>query len=260
MINNNNQGSILLTFDVEEFDLPIEYGIAISPEEQMTVGKEGIDVLKKEILDLPNINCTLFTTANFASAFPTIIQSLSEKHEIASHTYFHSTFKTEDLKSSKEILENITSNKVTGLRMPRMKQIETFKVKNAGYLYDSSINPTWLPGRYNNLKTRRTFFKDDGIIKVPVSVSPNFRVPLFWLAFKNFPYFYFKSLALKTLRNDGYLLLYFHPWEFAELKKYDLPAITKRKSGNELVNRLLRLIHDLKKDGDFITITSFLMK
>ncbi len=58
MINNNNQGSILLTFDVEEFDLPIEYGIAISPEEQMTVGKEGIDVLKKEILDLPNINCT----------------------------------------------------------------------------------------------------------------------------------------------------------------------------------------------------------
>ena len=34
---------ILLSFDVEEFDMPLEYGFSISPEQQMQVGKLGLD-------------------------------------------------------------------------------------------------------------------------------------------------------------------------------------------------------------------------
>ena len=34
---------ILLTFDVEEFDLPLEYGQAISLEQQLEIGKKGLD-------------------------------------------------------------------------------------------------------------------------------------------------------------------------------------------------------------------------
>ncbi|MDQ2719770.1 MAG: DUF3473 domain-containing protein [Bacteroidota bacterium] len=253
----NHAYPILLTFDVEEFDLPLEHKIPISMDEQMAVGKKGLDVLN-EILDDDKINCTLFTTANFALKFPATIVALSLKHEIASHTFFHSSFKEEDLKNSRQVLENIISKKVFGLRMPRMKKINAGIIKKASYTYDSSINPTWIPGRYNNIRTPRTYYIENGIIKIPVSVSANFRIPLFWLAFKNFPYTYFKRIALQTLKKDGYLSLYFHPWEFTDLSHYNLPGILKRKSGDELLKKLKRFIIDLKEEGNFMTINSFL--
>ncbi|MEO5907892.1 MAG: polysaccharide deacetylase family protein [Ginsengibacter sp.] len=248
---------ILLTFDVEEFDLPMEYGIAISNDEQMAVGKKGLDAIN-EVLEDADIQCTLFTTANFALHFPENIFKLSQRHEIASHTYFHSSFKQEDLKNSRLALENITLKKVFGLRMPRMKKIKPGWIIEAGYSYDSSINPTWIPGRYNNFSKPRILFMDSGLSKIPVSVTPNLRIPLFWLSFKNFPYQYFKRIALQTLKHDGYLSLYFHPWEFTDLSNYNLPGMVKSKSGIELLDRIKRLISDLKNEGDFITMNSFL--
>ncbi len=250
---------ILLTFDVEEFDLPLEYGINISQDEQLAVGKNGLDVIN-EILEDLKIQCTLFTTANFASNFPSEIAALSERHEIGSHTFFHSSFKQEDLKNSLLVLENITTKEVFGLRMPRMKRINVSWIKEAGYKYDSSINPTWIPGRYNNLSKPRTLFIESELPRIPVSVTPNFRIPLFWLAFKNFPYTYFRKIALQTLKKDGYLSLYFHPWEFIDLSNYKLPGMVKRKSGEELLNKLKRLIACLKNEGNFVKMNSFLDK
>ncbi len=251
--------NILLSFDVEEFDLPLEYGIHISDEEQMQVGKNGLEAINGILEDL-KIQCTLFTTANFALKFPSQIAALSKRHEIASHTFFHSSFKNDDLINSRLTLENITSKKVYGLRMPRMKKIDASLIKEAGYKYDSSINPTWIPGRYNNLSKPRTCYEENGITKFPVSVSANLRIPLFWLAFKNLPYFYYRKFALQSLKKDGYLSIYFHPWEFIDLHKYKIPAMIKRKSGNELLEKLNRLISDLKNEGDFISMNSFLHK
>lgn len=253
----NNNRFILLTFDVEEFDLPLEYKIPISEQEQMQVGKKGLDALSP-ITDDPAVQCTLFTTANFALKYPSSIAELARRHEIASHTFFHSSYNLRDLKNSREVLEQIISKKVVGLRMPRMQEISTCDVHHAGYLYDASINPTWIPGRYNNLKQPRTVFRQGNIYRVPVSVSPNLRVPLFWLSFKNFPFYYFKKIALQTLERDGYLSLYFHPWEFTDLAEYALPAMIKRKSGNELLEKLQRLISDLKLEGDFVSTQNFL--
>ncbi len=249
--------AILLTFDVEEFDLPLEYGIPVSLEEQMIVGKKGVDMIA-DLLKDPLVPCTLFTTANFALKYPSDITTLSKKHEIASHSFFHSSYKPEDLKNSREVLEKIISAKVYGLRMPRMKKINTNCINLAGYTYDSSINPTWIPGRYNNLNMPRRFYFENGIVKVPVSVSANLRIPLFWLAFKNFPYAYYKTIALQTLKKDGYLSLYFHPWEFVDLSNYNLPLMIKRKSGTELLEKLMRLIADLKNEGEFSTINNYL--
>ena len=253
------RNEILLTFDVEEFDLPLEYKIRISNEERMRVGKQGLDAING-ILNDTDVRCTLFTTAAFASHFPENIFQLSQKHEIASHTYYHSSFQKDDLKNSRLVLENITSQKVFGLRMPRMKKIDSLWIKEAGYKYDSSLNPTWIPGRYNNLSKPRTTYIESGVTQIPVSVSPTFRVPLFWLSFKNFPYSYFRSIALQALKKDGFLSLYFHPWEFIDLSDYKLPHLIKKKSGTELFEKLKRLINDLKDKGDFVTMNSVLDK
>ena len=253
----NPKRPILLTFDVEEFDLPLEYGIKISLEEQMAVGKKGLDAIN-EILNYKSIKSTLFTTANFALKYPSHIANLSNDHEIASHTFFHSSFKREDLKNSRQVLEDIISKEVKGFRMPRMKKIEISWVKEAGFSYDSSVNPTWIPGRYNNLRLPRTCYIENSITRVPASVSVNFRIPLFWLSFKNLPYQYFRTLALQTLRKDGYLSLYFHPWEFIDLSDFNVPIIIKRNSGIKLLLKLKRLITDLEKEGEFMTMQTFI--
>ena len=199
---------VLMSFDVEEFDIPLEYNFNIDANEQMQKGKEGLDALLP-ILQEHQIATTLFTTANFALYFPEAIQQLGKHHEIASHTFYHSAFKNEDLLQSKITLEKISGKKVTGLRMPRMRYVAMEEVIKAGYTYDSSINPTWLPGRYNNFHLPRTKYMDEGMIRLPASVSPNLRLPLFWLGFKNYPYSLFKKLALQTLRKDGSICLYF---------------------------------------------------
>lgn len=248
--------TILLSFDVEEFDMPLEYNFNIAPEMQMEIGKRGLDNLMP-ILNDETYTCTLFTTANFANYYSGTIRELSNKHEIASHTFFHSNYKTADLLSSRMRLAEITAKPITGLRMPRMKQVPMKDIQEAGYLYDASMHSTWLPGRYNHLCKPRTIFKEEGIIRVPASVSPNCRIPLFWLSFKNFPYAMYLSLALKTLRKDGYLSLYFHPWEFTNIKAYGLPKYTTKGSENELLDKLCRLLNELKKHAKFTTMNEF---
>lgn len=249
--------AILLSFDVEEFDMPVEYNHVISMAEQMEAGKNGLYNIMP-ILEKYKINTTLFTTANFALKFPDLVASLSNYHEIASHTYFHSKFEYSHLIESKEILESITKKDIIGLRMPRMKRIDLIEITKAGYKYDSSLHPTLIPGRYNNLHLPRTIFKKETLTIVPASVSPILRLPLFWLAFKNYPYSFFKNLAINTLKKDGYVCLYFHPWEFIDLSNYKIPQYTKKIDGKQLVERLDNLINDLSPFGEFMTIKEYL--
>ncbi|NCT93884.1 MAG: DUF3473 domain-containing protein [Chitinophagaceae bacterium] len=247
---------ILLSFDVEEFDMPLEYQHPIAVEEQMQVGKAGLDALRPLLSD-PQLVTTLFTTAHFAEQFPVHIQDLSGQHEIASHTFYHSSFEDAHLIQSKQSLEAITGKPVSGLRMPRMRPVAMEAVKKAGYTYDASINPTWLPGRYNNLHLSRRYYQDQGMLRVPASVSPVIRFPLFWLSFKNLPYTIFRSLALRALHRDGYLSLYFHPWEFVDISGYGMPQYTWRHAGPVLLERLYRLVNDLKKQARFISMQDF---
>jgi hypothetical protein len=252
-----SKGKVLLSFDVEEFDIPLEYDQQISMDEQLQKGFEGFEVIMN-VVDEANIPATLFTTANFASNYSSVMQSLRPHHEVASHTYYHSSFKNEDLLLSRKKLEEICGKPVTGLRMPRMRPVDMKEVKEAGYEYDSSINPTFLPGRYNNFHLPRTIYFEQEMLRLPASVTPVFRIPLFWLSFKNLPYKLFLSWVKRTINNDGYVCLYFHPWEFVDISKYNLPGYVKRHSGKKLTERLVALINDLKKENQFSTIHEFL--
>ncbi len=238
---NFNNPKICISFDVEEFDLPLEYGKSIHPDLQMEIGYKGLKAIEP-ILNIDDLQCTLFTTANFADHFPEDIKRLAAKHEIASHTYYHSSFETKDLLSSRLRLEEITGKPVKGLRMPRMKQVPTEDILAAGYSYDSSIHPTWIPGRYNNFDLPRISYEENGLLRIPASVSPLLRIPLFWLAFKNFPLWFYQLVAKWTFQTDGTLMLYFHPWEFTDISQFGLPKyITKGCEGRNL-EKLMKLV------------------
>ena len=253
---------ILLSFDIEEFDMPIEYGKQILFDEQMNISIEGTKSILL-LLDKYQLKATFFSTATFAIHAPQILKQIVQKgHEIASHTYYHSDFKVSHLLESKLKLEELTGQKVTGFRMPRMQPVDEHEIFKAGYIYNSSINPTYLPGRYNNFHVSRTYFMQDGVLQIPASVSPVFRFPLFWLSFHNLPLWLYQWLCKWTLKKDGYLNIYFHPWEFTDLnqpEKFNFPKYVSKNSGNKMSDRLeLFIVWAIKNKFIFGTFTELI--
>nr|WP_297164580.1 polysaccharide deacetylase family protein [uncultured Dysgonomonas sp.] len=243
---------ILLSFDIEEFEMPKEYGDPIPFTDQIQISKEGttkiLDLLKKH-----NIIATFYTTANFAqNAQDIVTRIVSEGHELASHGLYHDHFKPEHLKQSKEILEQIGNTSVKGYRMARMMPVPEEEVYNAGYIYNSSINPTYLPGRYNKLNEPRTYFMREGVWQIPASVTPLIRFPLFWISFHNLPLSLYCALAGRTLKKDGYLNVYFHPWEFMPIgpkSKYNFPFYVTKNTDQKMIDRLGKFIEWALKKG-----------
>lgn len=242
---------IFLSFDIEEFDNPLPYTKTLSFEQQMSISKIGTT----RILDLllqQKVAATFFCTANFAIHANDLIQRMvNEGHEVASHGYYHAKFDVKDLRKSKEVLERLTGTTVYGFRMPNMMPIETTPVLEAGYQYNSSLNPTFLPGKYNNLNKPRRIFYEGSLCQIPASVSSMFRIPLFWLSLHNFPLSIYKRMCIGAIKKDGYLNVYFHPWEFADLSAPDvkLPSYIVRNSGNALVDRLSDVIDCFKQNN-----------
>ena len=254
---------ILLSFDIEEFDMPFEYGRNISFENQIAVSEKGTEIIL-DLLQKHQIKATFFSTVVFAEKVPHLIKRISnEGHELASHTYYHSNFEVAHLKQSKDALEALSNLEVVGFRMPRMYPVDEREIEKAGYLYNSSINPTFLPGRYNHLDKPRTYFKLHNVWQIPASVSPLIRFPLFWLSFHNLPLSIYKFIAKWTYKNDGYLNIYFHPWEFTPLNNkaiYNFPKYVSKNSGEAMKERLNSFIETMKeKKYIFGTFKEFLI-
>ena len=255
---------ILLSFDIEEFDMPFEYNKNISFDDQISISKTGTTIIL-DLLKLYNITATFFSTATFAiNARDIIKRIIDEGHELASHSYYHSSFKEEHLLESKQKLEEISQSKVIGFRMPRMQPVDDDAIFRAGYVYNTSLNPTFLPGRYNNFFKPRTYFKQNGVWQIPASVSSIIRIPLFWLSFHNLPLFLYNKLCNNTLKKDKYLNLYFHPWEFTDLadkERFGFPNYVSKNSGIAMKNRMEQFIIAMKrKNHSFMIFKDLIAK
>lgn len=257
MINN----TVLLSFDTEEFDLPREHGMDISLDEAVKVSTYGILKILG-ILSKNQVKATFFCTSIFAeNAVDVIKRIIDDGHEVACHGCDHWLPAVTDPAKSKKIIESLFGIKCYGYRQPRMFPVDEEELFKNGYLYNSSLNPAFIPGRYMHLTTPRTCFMKNGLLQIPASVTPVSRIPLFWLSLHNFPQHLYNSLAYKVLKHDGYFTTYFHPWEFYGLKEhpeYKVPFIIKRNSGEAMCKRLDNLINMFKSKGaEFSTYTPF---
>ena len=284
------RGKVLISFDVEEFDLPREHGGEISLAEGVKVSAKGLakvlDMLKR-----CGVRATFFVTGNFALTAPEMVERIvRDGHEVGCHGVDHFNPCEGDVARSREIVagvvekyvENSVENaeeksgaggaakgemradavrtKVVGWRQPRMFKIDYKELKKNGFLYDTSVNPAWVPGRYNHRDVPLRPFVREEIVEVPVSVASSVRVPLFWLALHLFPVALYTQGAKMALRKTGYFATYFHPWEFSdELMGYGMvPGYIKRNSGDKLVARLEKVIMELLKAGcEFETYGEF---
>ena len=251
---------VLLSFDTEEFDVPREHGVDYTLAEGMGVSAVGtariLDVLQQN-----DVKATFFCTGNFAAEAPDMMKRIVDGgHEVACHGVDHWQPQPTDFVRSKEMVEGVAGCHVNGYRQPRMMDVDSQSLKAAGYRYNASLNPAFVPGRYMHLTSPRTWFWSDGL-QIPASVTPWLRIPLFWLSLHCMPQWLYHHLARRVLRRDGYLSTYFHPWEFYELTLHPelkMPFYIRHNSGQRMAHRLDRLIKMLKAKGHvFITYTEF---
>jgi len=252
---------ILLSFDTEEYDVPREHGVDFTLEQGMKVSREGTNRILN-VLKANGVKATFFCTGNFAEQAPDVMQRiLDEGHEVACHGVDHWQPKETDFARSKEIVERVTGRTVYGYRQPRMFPVSDEEIRKAGYRYNSSLNPAFIPGRYMHLTAPRTPFMKDEVLQIPASVTPWVRFPLFWLALHNLPEQLYHWLVRRTLAHDGLFVTYFHPWEFYDLKEhpeFKMPFIIKNHSGWQMVERLDRLVKMLKGRGHkFMTYNEY---
>jgi hypothetical protein len=243
-VKNEKDMVLLLTFDLEEFDLK-ENRNQLTMDEKLNVTRQGL-MNALRILKKYKVKSTFFTTSLFAQAFPRIIRRISRFHEIALHgrrdTDEYGTMGSASAYSilgrSKKSIEGIIGDNVYGFRAPRFHPPDYRTLKALGIEYDSSVLPTCFHGNLRQIFESKHATKRKELTVIPVSVLPVLGFPLSWIFFRNLGVGYAKICSAVCFESFGFVNIYFHPWEFVELGKYNLPKIFKRNSGKRMQNML----------------------
>lgn len=247
--------AVLLSFDVEEFDAPEDFGVPISRARQLELGVRAFATLL-DLLDALEVPVTLFVTVAIAREAPELVRRAALCHEIASHGVTHEAraFTESHLAESRAVLASIAGVPVRGFRRPRFAPTRAGAIAAAGYTYDASENPIWLPGRYDRRREKRTLHRTrEGLWEVPVSATPWLRVPLFWLAAKTMPMPLLWASSRRCLAHDGYLSAFFHPWELLELGATGLPRYVRLRDGAAMAARITAWVRALARVAVFQT-------
>jgi len=154
-----------LTVDVEEWYHTCLVPDYVHPEDRPLLPEE-LDWLLPELLEMlagARCSATFFVLGEVAERLPRRIREIAAAgHEVASHGYLHlracerslRSFQS-DVERSKEILEDVTGEPVLGFRAPEwsLRTLGNARlpiVAEAGFLYDSSLNPCLFAGRPGN--------------------------------------------------------------------------------------------------------------
>ena len=250
--------TILLTWDVEEYDAPADFGAAPYPDGGL---ERGIEIWRQWLETSSRWKAfgTVFVTGRLAGAAPELLrQTQGRGHEIASHAWSHEKGADPRLEHSRRRISEISGRGVVGFRSPRLRSVPLAEVAAAGYRYDASSNPAIVPGRYCRLSQQRKPHQVSGIWEVPASVLPLVRFPLFWASFHLLPLPVYLAACRLLLAWDGVLILYFHPWELSDLSEKEIPLWIRRRTRQRRVERMDTLIRMLGELGEFRTIAGYL--
>jgi polysaccharide deacetylase family protein (PEP-CTERM system associated) len=231
---------VILSFDVEEhFRIEAAAGLTISPEYK-THCRERLDLSTRWILDRlarDGVQATFFIVGQIAEHNPGLIRDIHRAgHEVASHSWDHrrvhhftaETFR-EDLRRSKNTLEDLTGEAVVGYRAPTFSIVRQTAwaldvLAEEGFQYDSSIYPV-RHDRYGVPGAPRVPFLAQGLERDILELPPaTLRMMGFVLpmggggTFRLFPLFMMKQAIAQVGRagRAPTAMLYFHPWEFDE--------------------------------------------
>jgi peptidoglycan/xylan/chitin deacetylase (PgdA/CDA1 family) len=256
---------LLLTFDVEEFDMPGDFGHPLRPRQQIQMTERGVDRILP-MLAGQNVRATFFITGRFARRRPaTVRQIVGAGHEPAVHGLLHRdeycdmhpVKATRRLRRAREILESTTGKRISGVRLPRLRLCPASVIRDAGFEYDATPHPTWIPGRYCGLRWPRRPWRADGIVRVPITVLPGVRLPLSWCWYRTLgPALGAPMIRAAALRAP-YVHLYFHPWEALPIREAGAPPWLSVGTGWTFVDSIQRLLVQSEPSLDPMSVRDF---
>jgi polysaccharide deacetylase family protein (PEP-CTERM system associated) len=229
---------VILSFDVEEHDrIEAASGLEIS-ESLKAYHRDRLVTPTEWLLDAleaRDLRATFFIVGQIARRHPRLVRAIHEAgHEVASHSWDHqsvlrmtpASFR-EDLRKSRDALEQVTGGPVVGFRAPTFSVVRRTSwaldvLAEEGMLYDSSIYPV-RHDRYGEPRAPRTPFLARGVRETILEIPPatldvfGFRLPIGGGGyFRLFPL----ALTEQGIRQAARVLippvvmLFFHPWEF----------------------------------------------
>jgi len=148
---------------------------------------EYIDDYIELIQDL-DIPVTFFVVGKTIERFPDVIDKLDAELECEFHlhSYQHDTSKSYDFRTEiqrgKEAFESHFGYEPMGYRAPQgnIEPHEFEILEEEGFLFDSSVFPSYRPGVYNNLNAPlKPYVPDpvDNLLEVPIGATPLTRIP-----------------------------------------------------------------------------------
>ncbi len=267
---------VVLSFDVEEhFHIESAAGLSIDEPLQQHY-RRRVDVATRWLLqDLAasKVRATFFVLGEVARHNPGLVRDIAAAgHEIASHGWDHrrlhrltpAEFRSA-VRSSKQILEDITGTEVSGFRAPTFSLVPTTAwaidvLIEAGFVYDSSIYPV-RHDRYGVPAAPRTPFLARGYahcilelpplsyrlvgINVPVGGGGYFRLLPTWLLHRGIR-------QMRRMSRPGVVMLYFHPWEFdPEQRRLPLRGLNRLRTYAG-IHATRRRLSDLMQTESFV--------
>ena len=231
------------TIDIEDYySLVVRDRLGIQVPVSTYVDGEVSRLL--DFVDRLGVKATCFVVGKVAKERPRIVKELVARgHEIASHSYRHLLMHQltprafdEDLRLSKEVLEEITGEKVRGFRAPafslREDQYWAFEIMAGhGIEYDSSVRLVWPAGKgpaeaLIDLAARSGVKEYPGIalgwgrLRVPLAGGGGIRLIPEWIT----------RLGVELVRKDGYSIpTYIHPYDLSTHPDYNWPKADFRR-------------------------------
>ncbi|MXV61860.1 polysaccharide deacetylase family protein [Natronorubrum sp. JWXQ-INN-674] len=149
---------------------------------------EYIDDYIKLIQEL-EIPITFFVVGKTMERFPNVINKLDEKlnSEFYLHSYQHDISKSYDFRTEvqngKEVFESHFGYEPKGYRAPQgnIEPPEFEILEDEGFIFDSSIFPSYRPGIYSNLDKPLVPYqptKAERLLEIPITATPYTRIPL----------------------------------------------------------------------------------
>jgi polysaccharide deacetylase family protein (PEP-CTERM system associated) len=230
--------AVVLSFDVEEHhrieaaaylrldpSLVATYGARLGPSTRYLLDR----------LEEHGIKATFFVVGEITRTNKALVQDIHRAgHEVASHGWDHqrvhrftpSSF-LEDLRRSKDALEQVTGEAVVGYRAPTFSIVRQTSwaidvIGEAGLLYDSSIYPV-RHDRYGIPQAPRAPFFAQGTTHLVLEFPPvtlrmlGMNVPMGGGGyFRLLPLLFMRHALRQSLRDcrPRVAMIYFHPWEF----------------------------------------------
>jgi polysaccharide deacetylase family protein (PEP-CTERM system associated) len=233
---------IILSFDVEEhFRIEAAAGLTTGPG-LIIHYRERLDTSTHWLLDQldeTQIKATFFIVGQIARHNPALIRSIAcAGHEVASHGWDHQRLHNltpdsfrEDVRRSKDALEQLTGQAVEGYRAPTFSIVRQTAwaldvLADLGMIYDSSIYPV-VHDRYGVPGAPREPFLVEaagrGLLEFPIATLRflGMRIPVGGGGYFRLLPLVFLERALRQVARDcspPVAMLYFHPWEFDPLQ------------------------------------------